>query len=180
MERNLVLAALFAALIAALGFLPQMTLGSGVPISAQSLGVMLAGALLGARRGALALVIFFVLVAIGLPVLAGGRGGLGVFVSPTAGFLLGFLPAAFVTGLIVERWRSANPKIVAGTAALIGGVGVLYVCGIVGMALVLKKTLQEATLLATPFLPGDVIKAAVTAWLAPVIWRARPGSRPRG
>ncbi len=103
MERSLTHIALFAALIAVLGLVPQITLAVCVPITAQSLGIMLCGTVLGARRGALAVVLFLVLVAAGLPLLSGGRGGLGVFAGPSAGFLLGFPVAAFVCGLIVER-----------------------------------------------------------------------------
>ncbi|MFN7599597.1 MAG: biotin transporter BioY, partial [Cereibacter sp.] len=85
MERSLTHIALFAALIAVLGLVPQITLAVGVPITAQSLGIMLCGTVLGARRGALAVVLFLVLVAAGLPLLSGGRGGLGVFAGPSAG-----------------------------------------------------------------------------------------------
>lgn len=102
--RDLVLTALFAAIIVALGLLPPISLGFiPVPITAQSLGVMMAGVVLGARRGAIAVLIVLVLVAIGLPVLSGGRGGLAIFASPTAGFLIGWIFAAFVTGYLSER-----------------------------------------------------------------------------
>ena len=74
MERNLTMIALFAALIAALGLIPKFTLGFGVPITAQSLGVMLCGTVLGAKRGFLAAPPFVLLVAIGLPSRRGGRG----------------------------------------------------------------------------------------------------------
>lgn len=77
MERSFTLVVLFAALIAALGFVPPVMLATGVPVSAQSLGVMLAGAVLGARLGALSVILVIAVVALGLPVLAGGRGGLG-------------------------------------------------------------------------------------------------------
>ena len=87
MERNLTLVALFAALIAALALIPKFSLGFGVPITAQTLGVMLCGTVLGAKRGTLAVLLFLVLVAIGLPLLAGGRGGLGSFMLPSSGFL---------------------------------------------------------------------------------------------
>ena len=89
MERSLAHIALFAALIAVLGLVPKIDLAAGVPITAQSLGIMLCGTVLGARRGALAVLLFLGLVALGLPLLAGGRGGLGVFASPTVGFLIG-------------------------------------------------------------------------------------------
>lgn len=176
MERNLVLIALFTALIAALGLLPKITLASGVPITAQTLGIMLCGTVLGAKRGAIAVLLFVLLVALGLPLLAGGRGGLGVFFSPTAGFLIGFSIAAFVTGLIVERWRTGSVFVVATVAAVIGGIIVLYVFGIAGMALTLDKSVVEAAALALPFLPGDVIKAVVTGLLTSALMRARPDS----
>ncbi|HBS49692.1 MAG TPA: BioY family transporter [Rhodobacteraceae bacterium] len=176
MERNLVMIALFAALIAVLGLIPKITLISGVPITAQSLGVMLCGTVLGARRGALAVLLFLLLVALGLPLLAGGRGGLGVFVGPSAGFLVGFPIAAFVTGLIVERLR-ALPLVLAGIlAAVLGGIGALYIPGIAGMAIVLDKSLAEASLLAAPFLPGDLIKAAIAGMLTAALAKARPGA----
>ena len=74
MERSLTHVALFAALVAVLGLVPQISLAAGVPITAQSLGIMLCGTVLGARRGALAVLLFLALVAAGLPLLSGGRG----------------------------------------------------------------------------------------------------------
>ena len=108
MERNLTMIALFAALIAALGLVPKFTLAFGVPITAQSLGVMLCGTVLGAKRGFLAVALFILLVAMGLPLLSGGRGGIALFSSPSGGFLIGFPFAAFVTGLVMEKWRGAS------------------------------------------------------------------------
>jgi biotin transport system substrate-specific component len=99
--RDLAYIALFAAITAVLGLLPAVPVPAvPVPITAQTLGVMLAGAVLGARRGGLAILLFLVVVAIGLPVLAGGRGGLSVFAGPSAGFLYAWPVAAFVTGLL--------------------------------------------------------------------------------
>ena len=97
--RDLVLIALFAAITAVLGLFPALTLPiTGVPVTAQTLGVMLAGSILGARRGGLTLVVFLVLVAVGLPLLAGGRGGAAVLFGVTAGFLFSWPVAAFVIG----------------------------------------------------------------------------------
>ncbi|MGQ3294339.1 MAG: biotin transporter BioY, partial [Shinella sp.] len=103
--RDIVLVALFAAIIVVLGLLPPITLGFiPVPITAQSLGVMLAGCILGAKRGAGAVLLVLLLVAIGLPVLSGGRGGLAIFASPTGGYLVGWVFGALVCGLIAERF----------------------------------------------------------------------------
>ncbi|KIN74041.1 biotin transporter BioY [Sulfitobacter guttiformis] len=176
MERNVTQIALFTALIAALGLIPQLTLAFGVPITAQSLGVMLCGTVLGAKRGFLAALLFVGLVALGLPLLAGGRGGLGLFTAPTAGFLIGFPVAAFVTGLMMERLRGLPVGWGAGIAAVVGGVAALYVFGIGGLSIVLGKPVVEAALLVTAFIPGDLIKAVLTGLITAALFKARPNS----
>jgi biotin transport system substrate-specific component len=175
MERSLTLVALFAALVAILGLVPQITLAAGVPITAQSLGIMLCGTVLGARRGALAVLLFLALVAAGLPLLSGGRGGLGVFAGPSVGFLLGFPVAALVAGWIMQR-TTLPVGLAAGAASVIGGIAVLYAFGIPGMALMLDKTLSEAALLGAAYLPGDVLKAVLAGLVTQGIARMRPGS----
>jgi biotin transport system substrate-specific component len=175
-ERNVVQIALFTALIAALGLIPQLTLAFGVPITAQSLGVMLCGTILGARRGFLAALLFVALVAIGLPLLAGGRGGLGLFAAPTAGFLIGFPAAAFATGWITQRLGAVALGWAAGIGAAVGGIVVLYTFGITGMAIALDRSMMEAALLVTAFIPGDFIKAVLAGLITAALYRARPHS----
>lgn len=174
MERNLTMIALLSALIAALGLIPGFALATGVPITAQTLGVMLCGSLLGAKRGALAVLLFLALVALGLPLLAGGRGGLGVFASPSVGFLLGWPVGAFVIGWMVARWRAIPVGVAAGVAAIVGGVGVVYAFGIAGLMLRLDLTLTEAALASVAFIPGDLIKAVLTGVITGSVARARP------
>ncbi|MDA5095341.1 biotin transporter BioY [Aliiroseovarius sp. KMU-50] len=176
MERNVTLIALFAALIAALGLIPPIALGFGVPITAQSLGVMLCGTVLGAKRGTLAVLLFLLLVAIGLPLLSGGRGGLGVFAGPTAGFLVGFPIGAFVIGLTVEKMRVGNLAVIAGLAAMIGGIVVVYLFGILGFSFVTGKGVGASTTIMAPFIPGDVIKAIIAGVLTQALYKARPAS----
>ncbi len=174
MERSLVLVALFAALIAALGLIPKIMLTSGVPITAQSLGIMLCGTILGAKRGGAAALLFIGLTLAGLPLLAGGRGGFGLLASPTVGFIIGFPIAAFVTGFVMERLSRLGVTPAGIIASLIGGVVVLYIPGIIGMAAILGKTLSESFLLMTPFFPGDVIKAVLAGVITQAIYRGRP------
>lgn len=176
MERSLTLIALFAALIAALGLIPKFTLGFGVPITAQTLGVMLCGTVLGARRGALAVLLFIALVALGLPLLAGGRGGLGVFAMPSTGFLIGMPFGAFVCGLIMERSQRLPVAWAAGVASIVGGIGVIYIFGVAGMMQALDKTAAEALVLVTAFIPGDLIKAVFAGLITAGLARARPAS----
>ncbi|PIB25936.1 BioY family transporter [Amylibacter kogurei] len=176
MERNLTFIALFAALIAVLGLLPKLTLGFGVPITAQSLGVMLAGTVLGAKRGFLAALLFVGLAIVGLPILAGGRNGLEAIQSPSVGFFLGFPIAAFVTGLVVERAKDMNIMIVGVIGSIIGGVVVLYILGVLGLAWKLEKTFAEALLLVTAFIPGDAVKALLAGIATQAIYKARPNA----
>lgn len=176
--RELTLVPVFAGLVAALGVVPSLTLPVGVPITAQSLGVMLAGAVLGARRGGLALLLFVALVALGLPLLAGGRGGLGVFVAPSAGFVIGFPVAAYAVGWITER-LGLPYRLLPGIASnLIGGVVVLYAFGVPGIALIGDVPLWTALTGSLPFLPGDIAKAVVVALVARGVHAAYPGLIP--
>lgn len=175
-SRDLALVAVFTGVVAALGLVPAFTPpGSGVPITAQSLGVMLAGAVLGARRGAWSLLLFLGLVAVGLPLLAGGRGGLGVFASPSVGFLVGYPVAAFVVGWLTER-AGATYRLYWGVVAnLMGGVVVLYVFGIAGMAITLDITPWAAIVASWIYVPGDLVKVVVAAVVARGVHAAYPG-----
>ena len=175
--RDLALVASFAALIVVLGIPGAIDpIGSGVPITLQSLGVMLAGSLLGARRGAAAVTVVVALCAIGLPVLAGGRGGLGVFASPTVGFLFGYIAGAAVIGYLVARRSRVASKAAWGTAAgiLIGGILVIHAFGIPGMMWRAHLTFTQAFMADLVFVPGDLLKAAVAIVVTLAVQRAFP------
>ena len=146
-----------------------------MPVTAQSLGVMLAGAVLGARRGFLSVALLLVLVAVGLPLLAGGRGGLGVFATPSVGFLLGWPVAAFVVGWVTERGGAPYRLVWGLVANVIGGIVVLYAAGIVGIALVAGISIQAATVSTWIFIPGDLVKAVLCALVARGVHAAYPG-----
>jgi biotin transport system substrate-specific component len=175
LERNLTHIALFAALIAVLGLVPKIDLAAGVPITAQSLGVMLCGTVLGAKRGALAVVLLLALVAVGLPLLSGGRGGLGVFASPSVGFLIGFPVAAFVAGWVMEH-TTLHVGYAAAAGSILGGIAVLYAFGIVGLSIMLGKTLPEAAHISVAFLPGDTIKVVLAGLITHTLAQLRPNS----
>jgi len=178
-SRDLSLIATFTGVIAALGLIPALApFGGSVPITAQSMGVMLAGAILGSKRGALSVLLLLALVAIGLPLLSGGRGGLGVFAGPSVGYLVGFPVAAFLVGLLTERIGRPYRLPLGVVANLLGGVLALNAIGIVGMALVLDISIVKATTLAAVFVPGDVIKAVLTAVIAAGVHAAYPGLIP--
>ena len=173
MERSTVLIAVFAALIAALGLVPKFTLAFGVPITAQSLGIMLCGTVLGGKRGGAAALLFVFLTLAGLPLLAGGRGGLGLLSGPSVGFIIGFPIAAFVTGWVMERMKT-NVLTSSFLASFMGGVITLYVPGVIGMALVLDKSLVAAFGLVSAFVIGDLVKVVICGFVTQAIYRAQP------
>jgi biotin transport system substrate-specific component len=173
--RDLAYVALFAAVVAVLGLLPPVPVpGIPVPITAQTLGVMLAGSVLGARRGGLALLVFLAVVAMGAPVLSGGRGGLGVFVGPTAGYLYSWPVAAFVIGLLTQlTWRRFNLAW-ALVANLVGGVVVIYAIGAPFTSLYADIPLWTSFTGSLAFIPGDVLKAVAASVVAVAVHRAYP------
>lgn len=175
MERNVTFIALMAALTAVLGLIPAINLIPGVPIALQVMGVMLCGLVLGSARGALAVMLFLVLAAIGLPILTGYRGGLGPFSGPTAGFLYGYIAAAFVTGLVFERWKGSL-TVGAIVAALIGGILVLYPIGTVWLAMYLGKPIAVMAKSMLVFIPVDIVKAVIAALITAQIAKARPAA----
>jgi len=173
--RDIVYIALFAALTAALGLFPPLTLPVvGVPITAQSLGVMLAGALAGSKRGGLAMLLFVVLVAVGLPLLAGGRGGFGIFLSPSGGFILSWPLAAYVIGWFFEKHRGAPPIWLAMIYIALGGIGIVYLAGIPWLAEFAELSLAQAFTGSMGFVPGDIVKVAVAALIAQGVRKAYP------
>lgn len=172
--RDLAQIAVFAALIIVLGLPGQINIGSsGVPITLQTLGVMMAGALLGARKGMLS-VATVMLLGLALPVLAGGRTTLTSLAGQTVGFLIGWLPAVAVIGWLSTRMLP-HYRVLPGIAVnLLGGIVVLYAFGIAGMMLRADLTLWAALAYNVMFLPGDVLKAIVTALVAAQVHHTYP------
>lgn len=163
--------AVFAALIIVLGTV-VVPLPGGVPITGQTLGVMLAGLVLGPRVAPWSIALVLALAAVGLPVLAGGRGGLGVFVGPTVGYMIGWIAGVIVIGLLMRTGRFTWWRVAA--AALIGGVLVVYAFGIPVQALVTGVPLHLTALSSLAFLPGDLIKVTAATLVVVALRRAYP------
>lgn len=178
--------AVFTALVAVLGLTPAFNVaGLSVPITAQTFAVMLAGLMLLPLEAFLSVGLFVALVAAGLPILSGGRGGLGVFSTASAGFVLGFPFAAAATSIVAGQIRrlgsirsNAVAVIAAFVAAAIGGIVVLYAIGVpVGswVADIPFGTFLDGSM---TFVPGDLVKAAAAALVATAVFRAAPFLRP--
>lgn len=135
-----------------------------VPVTLQVLAVLLSGLVLGARAGALAQLTYLCAIAMGLPMTAAGVGGPVAFLGPTAGYLVGFVPAAFVVGLLSE-WLGKNS--VPALVATLAGVAVIYVCGAGWLAVWLGGNITQAWQLGVvPFVVVDAVKAVVAVAVA--------------
>ncbi|NCO36054.1 MAG: hypothetical protein AUJ92_04910 [Armatimonadetes bacterium CG2_30_59_28] len=145
-----------------------------VPVTGQTFGVLLVGALLGSRRGALAVLCYLAQGAVGLPFLAGSVGGIGRMLGPTGGYLLGFVPAAFMTGWLCEHgWDRRLPT--ALLSMLIGNA-CIYLMGLPWLANFVgwDRVLRVGVL---PFIPGDLLKIALAANALPCGWALLQPSR---
>ncbi|MEZ4528733.1 MAG: biotin transporter BioY [Desulfobacterales bacterium] len=157
-----VYASLFAALIAAGAYL-AIPIGP-VPIVLQNLFVLLTGLVLGSRWGLAAVGIYLLAGAIGLPVFAGGTGGIGRIIGPTGGYLLSYLPAVFLIGTISEKSRG---KVLFDIFAMICGSIVVYLFGVSWLKAMTGMDWAKALSLGMlPFLPGDAVKIAAAVSIA--------------
>ena len=157
--RRLAYAAEFAALfgLASIFVIPV----GPVPITLQVLLIAFAGLFLGPSTALSAVILYLLAGAVGLPIFAGGKAGLGVLFGPSGGYLVGFLFLAFIAGL-------ARKTGTLGTlVGLLAAVAACHACGIIGMSLTLNKTLVQAFYMDLVFVPADLVKAA----LAFLFWR---------
>jgi biotin transport system substrate-specific component len=177
---SMALVSLFAALIAVFGLIPKIDLPLGVPITLQTLGVMLAGCMLGPKRALQALLLFLAAVALGLPLLSGGRGGVGVFFSPASGYLLGWPLGALVAGWVMAMLPKHSPRsaaVSAFVASAVGGLLVVHVCGVIGLVHIANLSWEQAVMGTLVFVPGDLIKCALCATVVHTVARGLPDWR---
>ena len=141
-----------------------------VPITGQTFAVLLTGALLGSRLGAMAMIAYLLEGASGLPFFAGGHFGLAHLMGPTGGYLIAFPAAAFITGAFAEQgW---DRRFLTAAAAMFIGSIVIIVCGCAWFALLTRSSLSAAFRLSVvPFIPGEIIKILLAAAVLPSGWK---------
>lgn len=174
----LVLCGLFAALMAICSFITIPLGFTPVPVNLGTLGVFLCGGILGAKYGTISEVVYVLLGAAGVPVFAGFKGGVGVLAGPTGGYIIGYLAAAFLIGLILDKYYSSkqnnNITDITGTTklyailagSLLLGLAACYALGTLWF-IISTGTGLWASLVACvfPFIPGDIIKIAAGTFL---------------
>jgi biotin transport system substrate-specific component len=163
--KEITFVAVFAAVMGALGLVPPIMLTfTPVPITLQTLGVILAGGVLGARLGAMSQTVFLLIVAAGMPLLSGGRGGLGVFVGPSAGYLISWPITAFCIGYLISRLKALKIQYIL-LINLTVGILLIYLIGIPVQAFMMDIPVLEAVKLSLVYIPGDVLKAILASIL---------------
>ena len=174
---DLALIASFAALNVVAALIPAINIPGPVPLTLQTLAVLLTGAILGARRGFLAVLLYVALGLVGLPVFANGASGFAVLLGPTGGYLLSFLPAAALCGFIVERFvgkRAATNVPLVFAAGISSSILLVHPLGIAGLMLNADLSLNAAWLVDIAFWPGDIVKNIIMAFVATAVHRAFP------
>jgi biotin transport system substrate-specific component len=144
--------------------------GTPVPITGQTFAVLLSGAALGRWLGSASQLLYVSLGAVGLPFYANGAGGWDAATGATAGYLVGFIAAAWVVGFFAERQQ--DRKVSTAIPAFLAGNAIIYLFGVTWLAYFLEVTWQEAAVLGlVPFIIGDLIKIVLAGVLLPGAWR---------
>ncbi len=166
--RDLILILLGALLVTALAQVEIPLPFTPVPITGQTFGVLLVGAALGSKRGAASLTSYLVLGIVGLPFFA-GRHGLAIVLGATGGYLIGFVMAAYVTGLLAERGLERNMR--TALIPFLVGTLIIYLCGVSWLAVVLGSLSKAVIAGLIPFLIGDAIKLIAASLVLPAAWK---------
>lgn len=154
--RPMIYASMFAAMTAIGAFIRIPIPASPVPITLQVFFVLLAGLLLGSKWAGMSMIVYVMLGIIGFPVFSGGLSGIGIILGPTGGYILGFIPAAFVTGLVTETFGRST---LAAACAMIAGIAAIYLLGAFQLSVVAGLSVSQSVAIGVlPFLPGDSIK----------------------
>lgn len=171
--------AAFAALIIVLGAVSIPVGSAGVPIVLQNMGVLMAGMILGWRRGGLAVLLFLGVGFLGVPNMAGWTPALTSLSGPTVGYLVGYAITGILVGALCElaprrpQWLQVTWFIVAGAIC----VGVQYLSGSFGLMLRTDMDFGAALVSNGPFIPGDAAKVVVAALVSAAVLRAVPDLR---
>ena len=167
-QLKLMIYAALMATLTAVGAYIAVPIGP-VPIVLQNLFIMLAGLLLGGRWALISIGVYLLAGLVGLPVFAGGTGGIGKLLGPTGGYLVGFAAAAYWIGTISEK---GNRRVLVDIFAMVSGTLIIYAFGVSWLTFVTGMSISKAIAVGMlPFLLGDALKITVAI---PVAKALRP------
>lgn len=175
---DLGLIAVFAALVAGSALVAAIPVGAlGVPITVQTLAVMLTGLALGPGRAFAAVGLYVLLGLAGLPIFSGGRSGLGILAGPSAGYIIAFPLAAAAVGwfaVIIIRRTLKYRGVLMFAAAMVSSIVLVHTLGVLGMVVNAKLELSKAFLADLAYYPGDIIKNVLAVTVALALHKAFP------
>jgi biotin transport system substrate-specific component len=167
--RDVILILLGALFVAALAQVKIPLPFTPVPLTGQTLAVLLVGATLGSRRATASMLLYIFLGMLGLPVFAGGASGIAYLSGATLGYLVGFVIAAYAIGLLAERGLERTIR--TSILPFLVGTIIIYVCGVAWLAVLLGSFVSAVSAGIVPFLIGDAIKLVAAALVLPAAWR---------
>ncbi|PMD73174.1 biotin transporter BioY [Companilactobacillus nuruki] len=163
------MAAVMTAILIVLGLFPPIPLGLiPVPIVLQNIGVMISGELLGPKYGTISIIIFYLLIILGMPVLSGSRGGIIVFLGPTCGYLISWLLTPIFIGYFVKYLNKKNKNSWWKEFLIVCLFGILSTYFIGSLVLAYQSHTSFITIFISNlfFVPTDLIKAALSTFIA--------------
>ncbi|HSK88260.1 MAG TPA: biotin transporter BioY, partial [Anaerolineales bacterium] len=167
--RDLILIVLGALFVAALAQVKIPLPFTPVPLTGQTFAVLLLGATLGSKRGAASMALYIAMGGLGLPVFAGGASGMAYLSGATLGYLIGFVLASYIIGLLAERGLERNVR--TSLIPFLVGTVIIYICGVAWLAIVLGSLSKAIAAGLLPFLIGDAIKLIAAAVVLPAAWK---------
>ncbi len=178
--KDIVYSAMMAGLIIVMALFPPIPIAFTLsPITLQSLGVMLAGSLLGAKRGFISLLLFLLLMVANFPVLSGFVGGAQQFLTVSGGFLIAYPITAFIIGWLTERFWNKLNFVICFFINFFGGIVILYLIGVPWMSYIAKISLVHGFYFSLSFLIGDTIKVLMACWVSMLFKKHYPLIQPK-
>src|SRR5215211_4525054 len=167
--RDLILMTLGTLFVAALAQVKIPLPFTPIPLTGQTFAVLLIGATLGSKRSLVSMLLYIALGAFGLPIFAGGASGLAYLSGATLGYLVGFVLAAYVIGLLAERGLERSVR--TSLLPFLVGTVIIYLCGVAWLAIILGSFNKAIAAGLLPFLIGDAIKLIAASIVLPAAWR---------
>ena len=166
-EHSIYTLAMIAVMTAVTCILAPLSISIGpIPISLTNLAIYFALYLLGWKKGTVSYLVYILIGIVGLPVFSGFAGGIGKFLGPTGGYIVGFIPMAIIAGILIDRFKSRWIQLLG----MLAGTVVCYALGTAWYCLQTGSALVPAlSLCVFPFIPGDLVKMIAAMLLGPVI-----------